>query len=29
MKEYQKKFIELALDYDVLKFGDFKLKSGR
>ncbi len=29
MKDYQKDFIELALQYDVLKFGDFKLKSGR
>jgi len=29
MKDYQKDFIELALHYDVLKFGDFKLKSGR
>jgi len=29
MKDYQKNFIELALNYDVLKFGDFKLKSGR
>jgi len=29
MKDYQKNFIELALHYDVLKFGDFKLKSGR
>jgi len=29
MKDYQKKFIELALQYDVLKFGDFTLKSGR
>lgn len=29
MKDYQKNFIELALQYDVLKFGDFKLKSGR
>ena len=29
MKDYQKKFIELALEYEVLKFGEFKLKSGR
>jgi len=29
MKDYQKNFIELALEYDVLKFGEFKLKSGR
>jgi len=29
MKDYQKNFIELALQYEVLKFGDFKLKSGR
>lgn len=29
MKDFQKNFIELALEYDVLKFGDFKLKSGR
>ncbi len=29
MKDYQKDFIELALQYDVLKFGEFKLKSGR
>ncbi len=29
MKEYQKKFIELALQFDVLKFGEFTLKSGR
>ena len=29
MKDYQKNFIELALQYDVLKFGKFKLKSGR
>lgn len=29
MKDYQRHFIELALHYDVLKFGDFKLKSGR
>ncbi len=29
MKDYQKNFIELALQYDVLKFGEFKLKSGR
>jgi len=29
MKDYQKNFIELALEYEVLKFGDFKLKSGR
>lgn len=29
MKDYQKNFIELALDYDVLRFGEFKLKSGR
>jgi orotate phosphoribosyltransferase len=29
MKDYQKSFIELALQYDVLKFGEFKLKSGR
>ena len=29
LKEYQQKFIQLALDYDVLKFGEFTLKSGR
>jgi orotate phosphoribosyltransferase len=29
MKDYQKQFIELALQYDVLRFGEFKLKSGR
>ncbi len=29
MKDYQKDFIELALNYDVLRFGEFKLKSGR
>jgi len=29
MKDYQKKFIELALQFDVLKFGEFTLKSGR
>lgn len=29
MKDYQKNFIELALQYNVLKFGEFTLKSGR
>lgn len=29
MQAYQQKFIELALANDVLKFGEFKLKSGR
>ncbi len=29
MKDYQKNFIELALQYDVLRFGEFTLKSGR
>lgn len=29
MKDYQKQFIELALQYKVLRFGEFKLKSGR
>lgn len=29
MQAYQKKFIQLALDYQVLKFGEFTLKSGR
>ena len=29
MKSYQKEFIELARRYDVLKFGEFTLKSGR
>ncbi len=29
MQDYQRQFIELALSYDVLKFGEFKLKSGR
>jgi orotate phosphoribosyltransferase len=29
MHGYQTEFIELARKYDVLKFGDFKLKSGR
>lgn len=29
MHSYQKAFIELARDHDVLKFGEFTLKSGR
>ena len=29
MLEYQKEFIQYALDCSVLKFGEFKLKSGR
>ncbi|MFY8275572.1 orotate phosphoribosyltransferase [Pseudoalteromonas sp. SSDWG2] len=29
MKEYQKQFIEFALEKQVLKFGEFTLKSGR
>jgi len=29
MQAYQKRFIELALEYDVLCFGEFTLKSGR
>lgn len=29
MKEYQKQFIEFAIDRGVLKFGEFTLKSGR
>lgn len=29
MHDYQREFIELALDHDVLRFGDFTLKSGR
>ena len=29
MKDYQKAFIEFALEKDVLKFGEFTLKSGR
>ncbi|KAK9709523.1 hypothetical protein K7432_008978 [Basidiobolus ranarum] len=29
MKDYQKKFIELAIELEVLKFGEFTLKSGR
>lgn len=29
MKDYQKNFIELALQYNVLRFGEFELKSGR
>lgn len=29
MKDYQKNFIEFALSHGVLKFGEFKLKSGR
>lgn len=29
MQQYQKNFIELALSSQVLKFGEFKLKSGR
>ncbi len=29
MKSYQREFIQLALDADVLKFGEFTLKSGR
>ena len=29
MKPYQTAFLELALEYEVLKFGEFTLKSGR
>ena len=29
MQDYQREFIELALQTDVLRFGEFKLKSGR
>ena len=29
MHTYQKEFIELAREYDVLKFGEYTLKSGR
>ena len=29
MHDYQHEFIELALDHEVLRFGDFTLKSGR
>ena len=29
MHDYQRDFIELALDHDVLRFGEFRLKSGR
>lgn len=29
MEPYQKAFIELALEYQALRFGEFKLKSGR
>ncbi|MBC6906203.1 orotate phosphoribosyltransferase [Saccharophagus sp. K07] len=29
MKEYQKRFIQLALQHQALKFGEFTLKSGR
>ncbi|MCL4792156.1 MAG: orotate phosphoribosyltransferase, partial [Gammaproteobacteria bacterium] len=29
MRAYQQQFIELAVEVGVLKFGQFKLKSGR
>jgi len=29
LKDYQQRFIDLAIEYDVLKFGEFTLKSGR
>jgi orotate phosphoribosyltransferase len=29
MQDYQREFIEFALDHDVLRFGEFTLKSGR
>lgn len=29
MHDFQREFIELALDHDVLRFGEFTLKSGR
>jgi len=29
MQDYQREFIELAIDSQVLRFGEFKLKSGR
>jgi len=29
LKDYQQRFIDLAIEYDVLRFGEFTLKSGR
>jgi orotate phosphoribosyltransferase len=29
MQDYKKQFIQLAIEHDVLRFGEFKLKSGR
>ena len=29
MKDYQKAFLDFAIDQDVLRFGEFTLKSGR
>ena len=29
MKDYQREFIEFAIERDVLRFGEFTLKSGR
>ena len=29
MQEYQREFIEFAIQRDVLRFGEFELKSGR
>ena len=29
LKDFQKRFIDLALEYEVLRFGEFTLKSGR
>jgi len=29
LKDFQQRFIDLAIEYDVLKFGEFTLKSGR
>ena len=29
MEQYKKEFIEFMVESDVLKFGDFTLKSGR
>jgi len=29
MRDYQRQFLELALERGVLRFGDFTLKSGR
>ncbi len=29
MQDYQYKFLEFVIDHQILKFGEFKLKSGR